>query len=56
MKIAVIGSFAHYYLKTGDIVEAMKTANRYAALSTTKQGAQKSFPTPEEFEKEGKRF
>ncbi|MDR1138140.1 MAG: ribokinase [Synergistaceae bacterium] len=48
---AFIGSFAHYYLKTGDVIEAMKTANRYAALSTMKPGTQKSFPTLEEFEK-----
>jgi ribokinase len=50
---AFIGSFAVYYLKTGDIAEAMKTANRYAALSTMKPGAQKSFPSLEEFEKMG---
>lgn len=46
-----IGSFACRYLETGDVLEAMKMANRYAALSTTKQGAQKSFLTREEFEK-----
>jgi ribokinase len=50
---AFIGSFARYYLKTGDILEAMKTANRYAALSTMKPGTQKSFPSLEEFEKAG---
>jgi ribokinase len=50
---AFIGSFACYYLKTGDVLEAMKTANRYAALSTTKPGTQKSFLTREEFEKYG---
>jgi ribokinase len=50
---AFIGSFAHYYLKTGDVIEAMKTANRYAALSTMKPGTQKSFPTLKKFEKAG---
>ncbi|MDR1482506.1 MAG: ribokinase [Synergistaceae bacterium] len=48
---AFIGSFAQYYLKTGDVIETMKTANRYAALSTMKPGTQKSFPTLEEFER-----
>jgi ribokinase len=48
---AFIGSFAHYYLKTGDVIEAMTTANRYAALSTMKPGTQKSFLSLEEFEK-----
>ncbi|GHS93506.1 ribokinase [Synergistales bacterium] len=50
---AFIGSFAYYYTKTGDVLGAMKTANRYAALSTTKPGTQKSFATLEEFEKSG---
>ena len=40
---AFIGCFAVYVVETGDIRQAMETANRYAALSTTKPGTQKSF-------------
>ena len=40
---AFIGCFATYYGETGDIDRAMEMANRYAALSTTKPGTQKSF-------------
>lgn len=47
---AFIGSFVYYYLKLGDVLTAMTLANRYAALSTTMPGAQKSFVTREEFE------
>lgn len=47
---AFIGSFVYYYLKLGDVLTAMTLANRYAALSTTKPGTQKSFATREEFE------
>ncbi|MDR3355071.1 MAG: ribokinase [Synergistaceae bacterium] len=50
---AFIGSFAYYYTKTGNVLEAMKTANRYAALSTTKPGTQKSFASIDEFEAAG---
>ncbi|NLL36802.1 MAG: ribokinase [Fretibacterium sp.] len=50
---AFIGSFSYYYLKTGDLAVAMTTANRYAALSTTKPGTQKSFIAREEFEEKG---
>ena len=35
---AFIGCFAAYFVETGDIRKAMETANRYAALSTTKPG------------------
>ncbi len=47
---AFIGSFVYYYLRLGDVLTAMTLANRYAALSTTKPGTQKSFATREEFE------
>lgn len=40
---AFIGCFAVSYVETGNIVTAMETANRYAALSTMRPGTQKSF-------------
>ncbi len=46
---AFVGCFAVYYLETGDIDKAISVANRYAALSTTKPGTQKSFLTRKEF-------
>lgn len=48
---AFIGSFATFYAETDDILEAMKMANKYAALSTLSTGTQKSFYSREEFEK-----
>jgi ribokinase len=47
---AFIGCFAVTYLETRDIGEAMRIANRYAALSTMKNGTQKSFPDRKSFE------
>jgi ribokinase len=47
---AFIGCFAAYFVETGDIRKAMETANRYAALSTTKPGTQKSFLDRKSFE------
>jgi ribokinase len=49
---AFIGSFAYYYVTTGEILKAMEFSNRYAALSTLKTGTQKSFLSSEEFEEE----
>jgi ribokinase len=46
---AFIGSFAYYLLQSGNIVEAMRMANRYAAISTMKSGTQKSFIGMKEF-------
>lgn len=46
---AFIGSFACFFLQTGDVFAAMERANRYAALSTTREGTQKSFFSSEEF-------
>lgn len=40
---AFIGCFAVYYGESGDIERSMEMANRYAALSTTRPGTQKSF-------------
>jgi ribokinase len=47
---AFIGCFAAYFVETGDIRKAMEIANRYAALSTTKPGTQKSFMDRKSFE------
>jgi ribokinase len=47
---AFIGCFAAYFIETGNIMKSMKLANRYAALSTTKPGTQKSFPDRKTFE------
>ena len=49
---AFIGSFAVFLGAGFPEKEAVKRANLYAALSTTKVGTQKSFPTHAEFEAE----
>jgi ribokinase len=49
---AFIGSFAVFLGAGVPEKEAVKRANLYAALSTTKVGTQKSFPTHAEFEAE----
>lgn len=46
---AFIGSFAYHLLLLKDIKKAMTMANRYAAISTTRPGAQISYPTAAEF-------
>lgn len=43
-----IGSFAHYYASGDDIPTAIKHANQYAAVTVTRRGTQKSFPTADE--------
>ncbi len=48
---AYIGCLAYYYVKTGDLIQSMELANRYAAVSTLKTGTQKSFIGKEEFER-----
>jgi len=48
---AFIGCLATYYIETKDLTKAMEYANRYAALSTTKPGTQKSFLDRKSFEK-----
>jgi ribokinase len=40
---AFIGCFAVSWVETRDVKRSLETANRYAALSTTKPGTQKSF-------------
>ncbi len=47
---AFIGSFATFYAESGEIIKAMKLANKYAALSTLNTGTQKSFYKRKEFE------
>ena len=47
---AFIGCVAVYYGETGDLARAMEMANKYAALSTTKPGTQKSFLDRRNFE------
>jgi ribokinase len=49
---AFIGSFAVFLAEGLPDKEALTRASLYAALSTTKVGTQKSFPSREEFEKE----
>jgi len=49
---AFIGSFAVFLGAGFPEKEAVRRANLYAALSTTKVGTQKSFPTQREFESE----
>jgi len=40
---AFIGSFAHFYARSGDVAVALHWAVRYAALSVTRRGTQKSY-------------
>jgi ribokinase len=47
---AFIGCFAHFFVKNGDVLQAIKMATAFAALSVTKRGTQSSYPTPEEVE------
>lgn len=46
---AFIGSFAHFFVATGDLRQALHWAVRYAAQSVTRRGTQKSYATAEEF-------
>lgn len=43
-----IGSFAHYFTDGKTIAEALLLANQYAAVTVTKKGTQKSYPTAAE--------
>jgi len=49
---AFIGSFATFLAEGAAERDAIRRANLYAALSTTRAGTQKSFATREEFEAE----
>ena len=52
---AFIGSFSVFLAEGQPEKEALSRANLYAALSTTRVGTQKSFPTRAEFEEEWNR-
>ncbi|MFC6323549.1 ribokinase [Companilactobacillus baiquanensis] len=45
-----IGSFSHYYTEGEDVAEALRHANQYAAVTVTRKGTQKSYPTAKELE------
>lgn len=47
---AFIGSFANYYVKDKNVLESMKKASAFAALSVTQRGTQKSYPSKEQLE------
>ena len=47
---AFIGSFAHHFTTTHDVVEALQAAVTYAAHSVTRRGTQISYATRAEFE------
>lgn len=46
---AYIGSFAHFYVASGDLVSSLKKATLYAADAVTKPGTQKSYASADEF-------
>jgi len=43
-----IGSFAHYYAQGETVPKALRHANEYAAVTVTRRGTQKSYPTAKE--------
>jgi ribokinase len=43
-----IGSFAHYYTQGEDVPTALQHANAYAAVTVTRRGTQKAYPTAAE--------
>lgn len=47
---AYIGCFADTYVKTKDVLSAMKKASAFAALSVTARGTQSSYPSKEQLE------
>jgi ribokinase len=47
---AFIGCFAHYFVKNGEVLQAIKMATIFAALSVTKRGTQASYPSVDEVE------
>jgi ribokinase len=48
---AFIGCFSHFFVLNGNVVEAMKEASLFSALSVTEKGTQLSYPTLEQFNK-----
>lgn len=47
---AFIGCFAHFYIQTNDVKQAMQMASAYSAYSVTGQGTQSSYPDKAQFE------
>ena len=47
---AFIGCFAHYLVKTHDILASLNMASAFSAYSVTGQGTQISYPDKKEFE------
>ncbi|MCL2899911.1 ribokinase [Brenneria tiliae] len=47
---AFIGCFAHYWVKDGDIEQAMKYASAFAAYSVTGKGTQRAYPDAAQFQ------
>ncbi|WP_341779155.1 ribokinase [Levilactobacillus sp. HBUAS70063] len=45
---AFIGSFAHYFAQGDTVPQALRHANEYAAITVTRRGTQKSYPTAKE--------
>lgn len=43
-----IGAFAHYYAQGETVPKALQHANEYAAITVTRRGTQKSYPTAKE--------
>lgn len=48
---AFIGSFARFYVESGELEPSLRKASLYAADSITRQGTQSAYATREEFEK-----
>ncbi|KRL93578.1 ribokinase [Levilactobacillus hammesii] len=46
-----IGSFSHYFAQGETIPQALRHANEYAAITVTRRGTQKSYPTAKEVAK-----
>ena len=44
-----IGSFAHFYVATGDLAASLRKATLYAADAVTKPGTQKSYASAQQF-------
>jgi len=43
-----IGAFAHYYAQGETVPKALQHANEYAAITVTRRGTQKPYPTAKE--------
>lgn len=47
---SIIGAFAHYLAERKNELDALNLANQYAAMTVTRRGTQKSYPTKAEVE------